>query len=637
MNQEPIKLETRQLCVGYRRKAVVSGVEFCVRAGEILALVGPNGAGKSTLMKSIAGQLALQGGTVLLSGKDMVQQSPNETAKELSLLLTGQTIPELMTCREVVAAGRYPYTGRLGILSREDWDRVDTAMERLHAEALAERPFDAVSDGQRQRVLLARALCQEPKVLILDEPTAYLDIRYQLELVEALRSLAREEDLAVVVSLHELELVRRCADRVLCLKNGRVDRMDDTGTIFSGNYLETLFDLPAGSLHTQEAPAFRHYVQAGGKQLRCGYTTGTCAALAAQGAAIRLLTGRWPETVRLTTPKGLPVEVALEQCRTEKDGAVCGVRKDAGDDVDATAGMLIEAEVRYCGQNGITIQGGEGIGRITKPGLDQPVGAAAINSVPRSMIAEAVKSVCTAAEYTGGLTVIISAPEGAEVAAKTFNEDLGIQGGISILGTSGIVEPMSQQALIDTIALELRQRYAEGKRRVILTPGNYGMDFLQEQGLDQLGAPVVKCSNFIGDALDAASNLDYQQILLVGHIGKLVKVAGGIMNTHSRVADCRRELMAVHCALAGGSTELCRALMDCATTDACIALLKKEHLAEPVMHSLMNAIDRQLKRRVGGDCRIGAIVFSKEYGLLGSTPEAEALQCAWRREMEEQP
>ncbi len=164
MNQEPIKLETRQLCVGYRRKAVVSGVEFCVRAGEILALVGPNGAGKSTLMKSIAGQLALQGGTVLLSGKNMVQQSPNETARELSLLLTGQTIPELMTCREVVAAGRYPYTGRLGILSQEDWDRVDAAMERLRAEALAERPFDAVSDGQRQRVLLARALCQEPKV-----------------------------------------------------------------------------------------------------------------------------------------------------------------------------------------------------------------------------------------------------------------------------------------------------------------------------------------------------------------------------------------------------------------------------------------------------------------------------------------
>ena len=356
--------------------------------------------------------------------------------------------------------------------------------------------------------------------------------------------------------------------------------------------------------------------------------------MAAQGAAIRLLTGLWPETVKLTTPKGLPVEVPLEQCRTEKDGAICGVRKDAGDDVDATAGMLIEAEVQYCQKAGITIDGGKGVGRVTKPGLDQPVGAAAINSVPRKMIMEAVESVCAAAEYTGGLTVTISAPAGAEVAAKTFNGELGIQGGISILGTSGIVEPMSQQALVDTITLELRQRYAEGKRRVILTPGNYGMDFLQAQGLNRLGIPVVKCSNFIGDALDAASNLGYRQILLIGHIGKLVKVAGGIMNTHSRVADCRRELIAVHCALAGGSTELCRTLMECATTDACIALLQKENLAEPVMRSLMSAIAAQLERRVGESCQIGAVMFSREYGTLGVTEQAEQMKAQWSREKE---
>ena len=378
MNQESMRLEARQLRVGYPKKTVAADVEFTVHSGEILALVGPNGAGKSTLMKSIAGQLALQGGTVLLSGKNMTQLSPNETAKELSLLLTGQAIPELMTCREVVAAGRYPYTGKMGILGSEDWAKVDAAMARLHAEELAERPFDAISDGQRQRILLARALCQEPRVLVLDEPTAYLDIRYQLELVEALRSLAREEGLAVVVSLHELNLVRRCADRVLCLKNGRVDRLDTTQAVFSGDYLEELFDLPAGSLKSTEQPAFQHYIQSGGKQLRCGYTTGTCAALAAAGAARRLLTGVWPETVRLTTPKGLPVEVGLEACDASEHSAICGVRKDAGDDVDATAGMLILAEVQFSRNPGITIDGGTGIGRVTKPGLDQPVGAAAI-------------------------------------------------------------------------------------------------------------------------------------------------------------------------------------------------------------------------------------------------------------------
>ena len=637
MNPDTIKLEARQLQVGYPRRVVLSGVEFSVKAGEILALVGPNGAGKSTLMKSLAGQLALQGGTVVLSGKDMAQLSPNATARTLSLLLTGQAIPELMTCREVAAAGRYPYTGRMGILGQEDWNKVDAAMARLNAGELAECPFDAVSDGQRQRVLLARALCQEPEVLVLDEPTAYLDIRYQLELVAAMKSLAREEGLAVVVSLHELDLVRRCADRMLCLKNGKVDRLDTTERIFSGDYLEGLFDLPKGSLNTPEVPAFQHYVQSGEKQLRCGYTTGTCAALAAQGAAIRLLTGIWPETVRLTTPKGLPVEVRLEQCAAGDDFASCGVRKDAGDDVDATAGMLIMAEVRRREQPGIAIDGGIGVGRVTKPGLDQPVGVAAINSVPRRMILEAVTSVCTAAEDMGGLSVMISAPDGQEIARKTFNGDLGIQGGISILGTSGIVEPMSQQALIDTITLELRQRFAEGHRRVILTPGNYGMDFLRQQGLDSLGVPVVKCSNFIGDALDAASGLGYGQVLLVGHIGKLVKVAGGIMNTHSKTADCRRELMAAHCAFAGGSGALCRELMNCATTDACTALLQKETLVEPVMKSLMEAMERQLKRRVGESCQIGAVMFSKEYGLLGITPEAEQIQAQWMREREEQP
>ena len=637
MNQKPMKLEARQLRVGYPRKAVLSDVEFAVQPGEILALVGPNGAGKSTLMKSLAGQLALQGGTVLLSGKNLVQLRPNETARALSLMLTGQAIPELMTCREVVAAGRYPYTGKMGILSPADWEKVDGAISRLHAEELAERPFDAISDGQRQRVLLARALCQEPEVLVLDEPTAYLDIRYQLELVAALKSLAREEGLAVVVSLHELDLVRRCADRMLCLKNGRIDRLDATEAIFSGNYLEQLFDLPAGSLTASAQPAFQHYIQSGGKQLRCGYTTGTCAALAALGAARQLLTGAWPQSVRLVTPKGLPVEVGLEQCSATEHAAICGVRKDAGDDVDATAGMLILAEVQFSDHSGITIDGGTGIGCVTKPGLDQPVGAAAINSVPRKMILEAVSSVAAAAEYTGGLAVTISAPEGEAVAKKTFNGDLGIQGGISILGTSGIVEPMSQQALIDTITLELRQRYAEGNRRVILTPGNYGMDFLREQGLDRLNVPVVKCSNFIGDALDAASNLGYQQVLLVGHIGKLVKVAGGIMNTHTKMADCRRELMAVHCALVGGSMELCRKLMNCATTDACIALLQEEKLVEPVMQGLMGAIGAQLQRRVGEACQIGAIMFSKEYGLLGKTEAAETLQHQWTEEREEQP
>lgn len=380
--------------------------------------------------------------------------------------------------------------------------------------------------------------------------------------------------------------------------------------------------------------AFEHYIHSGGKRLRCGFTTGTCAALAACGAAQRLLTGRWPQTVSLQTPKGVLVEVPLEDTRMENGGAVCAVRKDAGDDIDQTAGALIEARVCASPLPGIAIDGGTGVGRVTKPGLDQPVGAAAINRVPRQMIREAVARVCEAADYSGGLSVLITVPEGEALAQKTFNPQLGIVGGISILGTSGIVEPMSMQALVDTVALELRQAAAQGHRRAILTPGNYGLDFLRHQGLDALGIPVIKCSNFIGDALDEAAALKFEEILLVGHAGKLVKLAGGIMNTHSRYADCRTELFCAHAAVCGAGPSVCRALLDAPTSDACLAILDRQGLREPVLNSLLQAIQRHLEHRAAGAYRMGAVLFTNESGELGRTAGTEELIQKWKKEAE---
>ena len=375
--------------------------------------------------------------------------------------------------------------------------------------------------------------------------------------------------------------------------------------------------------------AFEHYISAGGKRLRCGYTTGTCAALAAAGAARYLTEGTWPETVSLRTPKGWRVEVPLEACRAEPGRAICAVRKDGGDDVDRTHGARIEAAVALTESPGITIQGGPGVGRVTKPGLDQPVGEAAINRVPRQMIARAVEEVLSAAGYEGGASVVISVPEGEVIARQTFNPRLGIEGGISILGTSGIVEPMSAQAVVDTIALELRQAAAQGEKRLILTPGNYGLDYLRRQGMDQWEIPVVKCSNFIGEALDEAVLDGFSEILLVGHVGKLVKLAGGIFNTHSRTADCRAELFCAHAALAGGDKTLCRALMDCSTTDACLARLDEAGLRDPVMAGLLGAMREHLSRRAGETCAVGAVLFSNEYGLLGETPEAKEIMERW--------
>ena len=379
--------------------------------------------------------------------------------------------------------------------------------------------------------------------------------------------------------------------------------------------------------------AFEHYIRSGQKMLRCGYTTGTCAALAAAGAARLLLTGQRPALLCLRTPKGWPVEVEPAALEAAEGTARCAVRKDAGDDADVTDGMLVWAAVRRIDAPEIRIDGGEGVGRVTRPGLDQPVGAAAINRVPRRMIAGAVQAELDAAGAAGGAEVIVSIPGGAERARRTFNPLLGIEGGLSVLGTSGVVEPMSEQAIVDTIGVELRQAFcACPQGRLILTPGNYGADFLAANGLDALGVPVVRCSNFIGEALDMAAAEGFSAVLLVGHIGKLVKLAGGIMNTHSRSADCRTELFCAHAAAAGASTALCRALLDAPTTDACIALLDTAGLRAAVLDSLTAAAQRHLERRAAGAYRVGVELFSNEYGPMGASPAALELIGQWRND-----
>ena len=374
--------------------------------------------------------------------------------------------------------------------------------------------------------------------------------------------------------------------------------------------------------------SFDHSIRSGQRLLRCGYTTGSCAALATQGAARLLLTGNPSRTLSIMTPKGWEVTVRPALCRMDGDTALCSVIKDAGDDADVTDGLPVCAAVRKADLPGICIEGGAGVGRVTRPGLDQPVGAAAINHVPRRMIAEQAQEVCRQAGYAGGLSVVISIEGGEQAALRTFNPQMGVEGGLSVLGTSGIVEPMSEQAIVDTIALEIRQN-AAASDRLILTPGNYGTDFLHAQGWDNRGVPVVKCSNFLGDALDCAAVEGIRQLLLVGHIGKLVKVAGGIMNTHSRYADCRTELFCAHAAICGADTAICRAVMQAATADACLTILDRADLRQPVLDSLLGAIQSHLERRMGDGCRVGAVLFSNQFGLLGATQPAKEMLEQW--------
>lgn len=367
------------------------------------------------------------------------------------------------------------------------------------------------------------------------------------------------------------------------------------------------------------------YVYAGTKRLRCGYTTGSCAALAAGAATAMLLGAPVPATRSLVTPSGVRVEAdVLDASVLVGEQASCAVRKDAGDDVDATDGLLVYAAVRPTEGPGVRILGGEGVGVVTRPGLEQLPGSPAINSTPQAMICAEVQAACAERGYDGGIEVTVSVPGGREVALRTFNPNLGIEGGISILGTTGIVEPRSVAALVDSIALEIRQLAALGERSLVLVPGNYGRDFAA--GLPELrGLPVVEFSNYLGDALDGAAREGMERVLVVGHAGKLAKVAAGVMNTHSRVADCRCEAVCAHAAMAGASTRVARELMACATTDACLDVLDAEGLLEAVSRSLVEAAASHVARRAAGAYDTGVIMFSQVRGELGRSAGVEEI------------
>lgn len=363
------------------------------------------------------------------------------------------------------------------------------------------------------------------------------------------------------------------------------------------------------------------YVSKGSKKLRCGFTTGTCAAAASAGAARMLLSGKVIENITVITPSGNSVTVGLTDIKKENDYVSCAVQKDSGDDPDVTDKILVYSTVSY-EKSGITVDGGEGVGRVTKKGLKQQIGEAAINPVPRKMIEEQLKTAAADYSYDGGLKAVISVPMGTQIAKKTFNPRLGIEGGISILGTTGIVEPMSEQALIDTISVELDVRKAQNEEFIIVTPGNYGQDFLR----DNLGIAVdkcVKCSNFIGDTIDMCIEKGFKSMLLVGHIGKLSKLGCTIYNTHSRYADGRMEAFALCAALSGAEREVLENILGCITTDAALEILKKESIFEETIKMLEKRIDRSLKLRAKGSIEIGMITFSEEYGILCKTENAD--------------
>ena len=370
------------------------------------------------------------------------------------------------------------------------------------------------------------------------------------------------------------------------------------------------------------------------KLLRCGYTTGTCAAAASKAATAMLFSKEIMSSVSITTPNQTDLVIDVLNPQFSDNAASCSIEKDSGDDPDITNGILVSSKVTLCPDSpDIIIEGGKGVGKVTKPGLDQAVGMSAINSVPRKMIKDSLNELAKEYNYTGGFHVVISVPKGEEIAKKTFNPELGIVDGISILGTTGIVEPMSAKALADSLRLEISVISAEGNESILIFLGNFGKKFTEED-LNLLTKPGVMCSNLIDVALDSSVEYGFKNILLIGHIGKFVKLGIGMFNTHSHNGDGRIETL-LSCALeAGASLEILREIQKCVTTNAVLDILYENGLLDSTMEILNGRIQHNIDRRIPSDINIGFICFTNtgEYsGVLFESENVNELKELWKK------
>ena len=369
------------------------------------------------------------------------------------------------------------------------------------------------------------------------------------------------------------------------------------------------------------------------KLLRCGYTTGTCAAAASKAAVAMLFKQESMDSVAITTPNQTDLIIDVLNPQFKDNVATCSIEKDSGDDPDITNGILVSSKVTLLPDSSeILIEGGKGVGKVTKGGLDQPVGMSAINSVPRKMIKDSLNELAMQYNYKGGFHVLISVPKGEEIAKKTFNPELGIVGGISILGTTGIVEPMSAKALADSIKVEISVIAAESNESILIFLGNFGKKFTEEE-LNLSTKPGIMCSNFIDVALDSSVEFGFKNILIVGHIGKLVKLGIGMFNTHSHNGDGRIETL-LSCALeAGADIEILNEIQKCVTTNAVLDILYENDLLTKTMGVLNGRIGHNIDRRIPEDINVGFICFANtgEYsGVLFESENADDLKELWK-------
>lgn len=378
------------------------------------------------------------------------------------------------------------------------------------------------------------------------------------------------------------------------------------------------------------------YVYIDGKKYRRGYTTGSCATGAAKAATYMLLTKKKINEINIDTPKGIPLTLKVENLNINNDYVECSIEKDGGDDIDATHTMHIYARAEIVDKESkdILVCGGEGIGVVTKKGLSVEIGKAAINPTPMKMINTELRKII-GDDISGtigndkALKITISAPRGEEVAKKTFNPRLGIIGGISIIGTTGIVEPMSDEGWKKSLSIELQMKREQGLDKIILVPGNHGEQFVREQ-LDLDMKYVVRTSNFIGYMLKEAQRMGYKKILMAGHIGKFIKLSAGIFNTHSKVADARREILVSNLAMMKAPYEFLEKVDKCLTAEEAVELINNSEYID-----FYNLVSNKCKFKVDEylgdeDIEVEIIMFSMDKTLLGKSDNTDNLVEVFR-------
>ena len=645
----PILLQAKGISYSFEGTLwALCDVDFHVGKGEIVGVLGPNGAGKTTLFLALNGVLFPQKGDLLFEGRVLTRDRSDLNALRQKMGIVFQDPNDQLFCptvEEDVAFG----VENLGLSGDVAQQRVALAAEQTGITPLLKRPIHALSFGQKKRVAIAGVLAMNPEIIVMDEPTAGLDPQGVYEMFTLMCSLRDSLGLSVVFSTHEVDWVPLYCDVVHVLHKGQSVLRGTPAEVFRqkntlraiglrtprmAHLVEVLndrdgftLDRDASTLSGVRASikkAFnRHllpekplavgaYAVVAGKRMRKGYTTGACAAAAATAAAQLLLTGRATESIVISLGSDEKVLFQLHNVTWGEGKTTCSVIKDAGDDPDVTHGLEMVATCEHKRKNSgrrVEIVGGEGIGVVTRRGLKRSVGEHAINPAPLAMIERNIRMALSAHEDWGVLRVTLSIPGGAAVAEKTFNPMLGIRGGLSILGTTGVVEPMSQKALVDSIKLSIDQRKAEDPDEIVLCPGNYGTSFAQSKGIPI--EKVVKCSNFIGETLDYVQYSDFRRVKIIAHFGKLVKVAGGVMDTHSRVADCRMEILCAHSALEGVSKDVCEKIMDCVTTEEVLLNLRDVHMAESVIARVVDKAFYHIVRRMGPDRSITLWVFGE--------------------------